>query len=114
MNILLVDDNQTMRQRGRETLSLLGMNVDTSINGAQAIDMCSANNYEIVFLDIRMPGIDGHQTFEGLKNCGFSGHIVALSADPTQSKKCLSRGFDFFLEKPYSFDEIEKILSSYQ
>lgn len=113
MKILLADDDETLRCLGKESLTLLGTKVDTAINGQQAIEMSLNNKYDIILLDIRMPVLDGYQTLKGLKSCGFVGPIVALSADPSQSEKCIQKGFDSFFEKPYTYDELEKFMGPY-
>ena len=62
MNILLVDDNDILRSLGKETLSLLGQKVDTASSGEQALQKSNEKRYDLIFLDINMPILDGYQT----------------------------------------------------
>ena len=60
--ILVVDDNETNREVVSAVLELFGCTIDSATNGSEAIEKVTANNYDLVFMDCRMPVMDGFQT----------------------------------------------------
>lgn len=113
MNILLVDDNDILRHLGKETLSLLGQKVDTASSGEQALQKSNEKRYDLIFLDINMPSLDGYQTLMSLRENGFFKPIVAVSADPLEKSKCKKMGFNSFLDKPYGFNQMKAFINSF-
>lgn len=125
-NILLVDDNYS-------NLSLLHMLLDNfnyeymwSIktesvnNGKDAIELCKVNNYDLIFMDINMNGIDGCTTSKIIKNNGFVGKIIATTGnilsknEDQQFGNCDSyKHFDDILIKPFDDKIVLKILQNF-
>lgn len=64
---LIVDDSQPVRKQLEIELKILGAKVEQAIDGKQAIDICRDNEYDIIFLDVVMPGIDGYKVCKFLK-----------------------------------------------
>lgn len=58
-NILIVDDQQTTRQLLNEVLCHMGHHVTQAASGQEALDLCRNENFDLVILDYRMPGMDG-------------------------------------------------------
>jgi PAS domain S-box-containing protein len=67
-NILVVDDEPTVRQFAKSTLNTSNYNVDITGNPYEAIQKIAANNYDLVIIDIRMPGMSGQELFERIIN----------------------------------------------
>ncbi len=113
---LVVDDEPMNLSVAKGILSRYGMDIDTAGSGREAIDSCSATDYDIVFMDHMMPEMDGIETAEMIwKKSGPSGKkpaIVALTANTISTAKELfiSRGFDGFIAKPIEIHELERVL----
>lgn len=115
LRVLLTEDNDINREMTSEILSNTGMAVDTAADGSEAVEKALKNNYDVIFMDIRMPVIDGYEathrirTFEKKKT-----PIVALSADAVEGvkQKALDSGMDIYLTKPLDPDKILSAISS--
>lgn len=106
-SILVVDDQRDIRHLTNRLLSKAGAEVELAENGLQALEnvqkrMKLGRPYDLILLDMQMPKMDGFQTVERLREIGFVGPIVALTADAMQGSKerCLEYGCDDFLTKP--------------
>jgi PAS domain S-box-containing protein len=112
-SILVVDDNATNRMVAQEILVTSGMSVDSADNGQVAIDMVLKNKYDIVFMDIQMPQMDGIQAMTTIKEHDPKQVIVAMTAydDQNQSAKFLELGFDEYLPKPITPDTILRTIN---
>lgn len=101
-HILIVDDNFINRQFFSMTLKKADFDISTAEDGYDAIDQASKTNFDLILMDIRMPGMDGYETAKQIKL--LTGHqttpILATSAeDLSQDKKDC---FNSFLLKPIS------------
>lgn len=105
--ILLVDDNQDNRMLIRAYLKMTSFNIDEAENGQVAFDMFQKKKYDLVFMDIQMPVMDGYvasrtiRDFE-TKNGNSQTPIIALTAHATREEidKCLAAGCSSHLSKP--------------
>ena len=85
-----------------------GHAVDMVEDGTHALEWASAYAYDLVILDVILPGIDGFATCSALRSGGFAAAILMLTAlDDVQDRiKGLDRGADDYLAKPFSMDEL--------
>jgi CheY-like chemotaxis protein len=114
--ILLVDDDPVGLIYGEKLLTKVGMGIDTAENGTAALQACRDNYYDVIFLDIQMPDIDGYQVADAIRlmeqKSGFRSVIIALTAYSLQdeAEQCRQHGIDDLLDKPMRLDEVmEKI-----
>ncbi|PIB37460.1 hypothetical protein BFP72_07820 [Reichenbachiella sp. 5M10] len=102
--ILVVDDNKVNRTVASQILIKSGCNVDTAESGQIAIDMVTTRTYDLIFMDIQMPDMDGVQTTQNLKamNLPDLPPIVAMTAYSMEDdeKKFISAGLDDYVAKP--------------
>jgi two-component system, sensor histidine kinase and response regulator len=106
-HILLVEDNPDNRMLIKAYLKKTNHNLDEAENGAIAVDMFKQSSYDIVFMDVQMPVMDGHQatrlirSWEKEKNKKHT-KIVSLTAHAMKEEidKCLAAGCDTHLSKP--------------
>jgi len=102
--VLLVDDNQINRQVAGEILKASGCLVDLATNGHEAIALVEKKNYDIIFMDIQMPEMDGVTATKKLKSMNLSQlpPIVAMTAYSMgpDRERFLSQGMDDYLAKP--------------
>ena len=112
---LVVDDDGMNLIVARGILGMYGMSVDTAGGGAEAIDMCGNNEYDIIFMDHMMPEMDGIEAAQKIRQILRSEYrtkIVALTANAVSGARemFLSEGFDEFLAKPIEPLILERIL----
>ncbi|MCP4913014.1 MAG: response regulator [Oligoflexia bacterium] len=111
LKLLLVEDNKINTKVAKGLLSKLGFkNIDTAENGVEAIEACCKNQYDVIFMDLQMPRMDGiSATIEIRKLENYKDTlIIALSANAFEDDKikCFQNGMDHFLSKPISRDSL--------
>jgi CheY-like chemotaxis protein len=80
LRILLVDDEEHIRLLFREELEEEGYFIDVASNGFEALDKLSRGHFDLVVLDIKMPGMDGIQTLSEIKKVKKDQHVILCSA----------------------------------
>jgi PAS domain S-box-containing protein len=116
--ILLVDDNPTNLEVAGAHLARRGLAVDFARDGAEALERLARGGYDLLFLDCRMPGLDGHAVARThrRREAGEPGRrlpIVALTADAVAGdrERCLEAGMDDYLTKPMGSDDLDRVLA---
>ena len=113
---LIVDDEPTNLIVAEGLLSGYGMEIDTALSGAEAIEMYRAQPFDLVFMDHMMPGMDGVEAARRLRALerekGRDLYIVALTANTVSGAKAMFRqeGFDGFVAKPIDVQELDRTL----
>lgn len=111
-NLLVVDDNGMNRMVFMAALADLDLVVDEASSGAQCIEMACDKYYDMIFMDIMMPEMNGIETYKNLQanvdNKCVNTPVVALTADGSDDmrKQIDDAGFADFLGKPVFFDDI--------
>jgi len=119
VRVLVVDDNLINLKVSSKTLECYGLSVDLAETGQKSIDMCKNFEYPIVFMDQMMPGMDGIEAMNHIREISeyyrSGSKIVALTANAlTESRQMLlDEGFDNYLKKPVEFDCLEALLIEY-
>ncbi|MCI8484396.1 MAG: response regulator transcription factor [Lachnospiraceae bacterium] len=105
--ILMVDDHEEIREVVNILLSGEGYQVEEAQDGAQALEKIQENVYDLVILDVMMPGINGYQTCLEIRKSSNT-PILFLSARSQVEDKTLgfSSGGDDYLPKPFSYQEL--------
>ncbi|MEF3695132.1 MAG: response regulator [Candidatus Cloacimonadota bacterium] len=113
--ILIVDDEKNVRLTLSRSLSALGVGVDLVISAEEALDRLAIYPYDLMILDIRLPGMSGLDLIEALKELDISVKTIVISAHGTieAAVSCLKSGALDFIEKPFSPDEIRAIVAKY-
>ncbi|WP_158629904.1 response regulator [Cohnella sp. AR92] len=108
--ILLVEDHLINQQIAYELLSGAGYEVDVASNGLSAIAMVGEINYDLVLMDIHMPGLDGYEATMRLRSTLNTWRlpIIAMTANTRAEdrQRCLSVGMNDFLTKPIESDAL--------
>ena len=113
---LTVDDEPMNLLVARGILESYGITVSTASGGAEALSMCANEDFDIIFMDHMMPGMDGVEAMKRLRTNAAKDRkelcIVALTANAASSAKemFLSEGFDGFISKPIDLIELERVL----
>jgi DNA-binding response OmpR family regulator len=105
-NILLVDDDPSVRQMLRRVLAEEGYHVVLAADGAEALGSACANTMDLALLDLSLPGKDGWKTFEQLSIADPLMPIVIITARPNQSYRAQAAGAGALMEKPFDFPKL--------
>jgi DNA-binding NtrC family response regulator len=109
-NVLVVDDLQNIRLTLGGILEDEGHNVVTVEDGYQAIDAVRKNHFDVIFMDIKMPGINGVQTFREVKKIDPKAAVIMMTAYSVEDllKEALEEGAYAIIYKPF---DIERVIS---
>ncbi len=119
-HVLVVEDIASNRLVAQAMLESFGLRISMAEHGRQAFEMYQQDDYDLVFMDIRMPVVDGYQATRLIR--GFEAEhdrprtpIVALTADVTQEtvERVKAEGMDGVLTKPMELSELEEALNEY-
>lgn len=114
MRILLVEDEIKVANFVSRGLREAGYTVDICHDGEQGEDHALAGGYDLVILDVMLPGRDGYQILSTLRDKNIQSKVLMLTAlDQTPSKvKGLHLGADDYLTKPFDFEELKARISA--
>lgn len=117
VGILIVDDNELNLQIAEALVEPFDMDVDCARSGEEAVEMAAAKDYDLIFMDYMMPGMDGIKTMKKIRALPGEKYknlpIVVLTADAAKSSQEMffKEGFDDFLAKPIGIEDLKKILT---
>lgn len=105
MRVLVVDDHDINRRAIQLILQPLGCDIDTAADGMAALKICEANAFDLIFMDVRMPELDGRETTRRLRAGGGPNAnvpVIAVTADtaPEDIAACNAAGMTYFVPKP--------------
>lgn len=108
MKILVVDDERAIRNSLKEILTDEGYDADVAENGVIACEKAEKERYDIIFCDIKMPGMEGTQVLEKLISDGVDSAIVMISGhgDIDTAVECIKKGAFDFIQKPLDLNRI--------
>lgn len=108
MNILIVDDEKNIRRTLTDILQDEGYNVTTSESGEEALNLLSNNFFDLIFLDVKLPGIDGIEVLKRVKKDYTGLDVIVISGHSTIkiAVQAVKMGAYDFLEKPLSLHKI--------
>lgn len=114
--VLVVDDNKLNLKVTSRMLEAYNLDITTVESGQECIDKVKTSNYDIIFLDQMMPGMNGITTLNKLKEINnFNIPVIALTADAIdgQKEKYLNAGFSDYISKPIDKGELSRVLRKY-
>jgi signal transduction histidine kinase/CheY-like chemotaxis protein/HPt (histidine-containing phosphotransfer) domain-containing protein len=112
--VLLVEDNEVNQIVARKFLSQAGIaNIVTASDGAQAVAQCETRSFDLIFMDCQMPVMDGYKATQELRDRGYNGVIVAMTANAMKGdrEKCIDAGMNDYIAKPLQIRAINEVLS---
>lgn len=114
-NILLAEDNEINQRLIKLNLEKMGARVTAVNNGMEAIAKAQAQDFDLVFMDMQMPVMDGLKAVTALRSAGYSTPIVALTANAMQEDRnsSLNAGCNEFLTKPVHQEQLFAIAKKY-
>ena len=113
--ILCADDNPDNRQIMQLLLEKMGHSVSTAENGKLALEATLSQEFDLIFLDIQMPVMDGLEALELIRSTACESPIVAFTAQVLDHEvsELLEHGFDAWLAKPIDRQKLDAILQTY-
>lgn len=114
--VLVVDDNKINIKIAVKILSDKGVRIESALSGKEAIEKCKNINFDLIFMDIMMPEMDGVEALHHLRDeLHFDNPVIALTADAVagSEEKYLSEGFDDYISKPINKEIIEDALEKF-
>jgi diguanylate cyclase (GGDEF)-like protein/PAS domain S-box-containing protein len=101
--VLIVDDERGQRDSLREMISLYGYDVETASSGCEALDTLGNASFDLLLLDLNMPGLSGLDVIDFVASNDFNCKVVVVSGDASfeSAKAALQKGAYDFLRKPY-------------
>ena len=111
--VLVVDDETNMRRTLADILRNEGYEVATAATGEEAVQRCSEADYDIVLMDVRMPGMDGVEAFRRIRRHQEGVRVILMSAYSMEDLKhaALDEGAIAFLTKPLDLDQAVRLIS---
>jgi CheY-like chemotaxis protein len=117
MRILIAEDDKASQIAISALMERLGCDAHVVGDGAQAVNALADSDYDLILMDLMMPICDGIEATSAIRALE-SKHsqrtpIVAMTASNFDARECLTAGMDDFLAKPYSVEDLRRILAKY-
>ena len=112
--ILVADDNAVNLKVATRLLASLGYRADVAGNGLEVLSACEVIRYDIVFMDVQMPELDGLAASRRLCATTKPPYIIAMTANAMEGDRaaCLDAGMTDYVSKPVRIDELKRALSA--
>ena len=117
MNILIADDEEAQVELMREFLTRRGHVIHTAADGRLALELLKENSYQLAFLDLSMPEVTGFEIVDFIRKNALKMKVVMITAYPyplMESFLSQAAGVDEYLSKPFSFEDLDKIVEKYR
>ena len=114
IRILVVDDEAVMRDTMSDWLEEKGYNVVSVCSGMEAIEKVKTESFNVAFVDMKMPGLDGIEVLRAMKRVNPDTAVIIMTAYATieTAIKTMKEGAYNYLVKPFSLDEVELIVKT--
>ncbi|TJY31845.1 response regulator [Pontimicrobium aquaticum] len=112
LTALIVDDNRINIAILKKILAGINIKVDTAFNGKEAVEKVKANSYNMVFMDIHMPEMDGFEATQIIRSFNSSLKIFGLSANVTTEaiNKAFDSGMNNYITKPFTKEQLYNLI----
>ena len=108
MRLLLVEDYLPLQKSVLKGLREAGFAVDVTGDGQEALWYAQSNQYDVIVLDVMLPGLDGLSILRSLRTAGRESHVLIITAKDAVADRVagLNAGADDYLVKPFEFEEL--------
>ena len=112
IRVLVVDDERPTRLLMEKELPRAGYLVTTAESGEEALEKVRAQDFDVILLDLKMPGIGGMEALRRIRDSGASGEVVILTGHPDVDSaiEAMKLGAYDYLTKPFKLSELEEVL----
>lgn len=113
--ILVIDDDETMCSLFKDTLEDLGHMITTTTESAEGLELVRKRDYDLVFLDLKMPGMDGAELFRRIKEVKRKLPVTIITGYPDSElmRRALAHGPFGVMNKPFSSSDILDAVENY-
>ncbi|MGC1480157.1 MAG: response regulator [Chthoniobacterales bacterium] len=113
--ILLVEDNEVNTKLMLRILANLGYSADHAGDGEACLRQCERRKYDVILMDIQLPGMDGITATDRLREQGCESAVIALTAHamPEDRERCLAAGMAEYLTKPVQLPRLREVLGEF-
>jgi DNA-binding response OmpR family regulator len=108
MRLLIIEDYKPLQQSLTKGLCEAGFAVDSTGDGMEGLWYAMSNEYDVIILDLMLPGMDGLEILKKIRTKGLKSHVLILTAKDTVQDRVtgLNLGADDYLIKPFAFKEL--------
>lgn len=118
LKILLAEDNVINQKLLERMIARMGYPIDIAQDGQSAVKMAHRNHYDLIFMDLQMPEMDGLEATKAIlqSTSGKKPKIIAMTANVTKKDKelCFEAGMIDYLPKPVNFNKVKSIIDHWQ
>ena len=126
LRVLLVEDSEVNQLLASDMLKLMGCEVQSAVNGVEALTLLERNRYDLVLMDCQMPEMDGYEAtrqfrkMEAVEAANFADHeptpVIALTGHALKGsrEKCLQAGMNDYLTKPFRYKELRAMIEKWK
>jgi len=113
--VLVAEDTRTNQMLVKSLLKRVGLDVTIAEDGNQAVQKALARPFDLIFMDIQMPGMNGYEATRALRKKGIITPIIALTAYAMKGdeQKCIKAGCDAYISKPINREKLFEIINEY-
>jgi two-component system, sensor histidine kinase and response regulator len=110
--ILVAEDHEVNQQLFDTILRKMGYQVELANNGAEAVRAARNANYDLIFMDVQMPEMNGYEASQQIRKAGLTTPIIAVTANAVsgEMEKCYKAGMNAFLTKPFKRQDLVPLL----
>lgn len=108
MKVLIIDDERSIRNTLKDILEFEGHDITLAADGKEGLETALASNFDVIFCDIKMPGMDGVDVLEKLIENGVDSSVVMISGHGSidTAVECIKKGAFDFIQKPLDLNRI--------
>lgn len=110
--VLVIDDTKNIRTLLTKCLEIEGYEVETASDGNNALDLFSAKQFDLAFIDIKMPFISGTEVLKKIRDMGITTPVIIITAYASvkNAVECTQLGAVAYLQKPFTPDKVRTVL----
>jgi CheY-like chemotaxis protein len=113
LKVLVVEDDPVFSVLISIYLEPMGIKIINASDGKKAVDLCKNEQYDLILMNIYMPVMDGFEATREIR--GFNNEVVIIAETEYSNirERCLAAGFTDYIHKPFSRDELIKLIKKY-
>jgi len=112
-SVLVVDDEKNIRLMIGKVLEGLGLGIELACNGDEALSLTSERNFDLILLDLRMPGTDGMEVLRRIRDASQTTKVAIITAhgNVDNAVEAMKLGAVDFIQKPFTVEELRRVVT---